>query len=201
MSDIWQREQQLFAGGYKLVAGCDEVGRGPLAGPVVAAVAVFSCPGPDAVKDSKLLTPKRRLELQQEIIGSAVAIGIGVVDNEIIDRINILEATKLAMVKAWNKLSVKGRYLLVDALQVARLQQQVACEAVIGGDRQCGSIAAASIIAKVYRDRLMSHYDRVYPGYGFARHKGYPTKDHREALEALGPCPLHRRTFRGVVNE
>lgn len=196
----WEREEGLWRS-YPLVGGCDEVGRGPLAGPVVAAITVFSCAAPEGLKDSKALTPKKRLELHREIVNYAIAIGIGVVHNDTIDDINILNATKLAMSRAWQNLSLKPDYLLVDALEPEALAAKVKLEGVIKGDSRCASIAAASIVAKVYRDRLMSWYHKTYPQYNFLHNKGYPTREHFQALRTYGCCPLHRRSFRGVVNE
>ncbi len=196
---IWSTEQTLFDRGCKLVAGSDEVGRGPLAGPVVAAVVVFDRCGPADVADSKTLSAARRMALQKQILTLSVSVGIAAVDNNEIDAINILEASRLAMVRAWDKLAVKADYLLLDGASVPDLEKRVPCRAMPGGDGRWGSVASASIVGKVYRDRLMEHYDRVYPGYGFARHKGYPTRQHLEALASLGPCPIHRRSFRGVT--
>ncbi len=196
---IWKTEEALFNRGCSLVAGSDEVGRGPLAGPVVAAVIVFDSCGPANVADSKTVSPVRRVALQREILAAAVAVGISAVDNNIIDAINILEASRLAMYQAWDKLPVKAEYLLLDGGMVPQLERVVPCRALPGGDRRCGSIAAASIVAKVYRDRLMEHYEKLYPGYGFARNKGYPTREHLSALARLGPTPIHRKSFRGVI--
>jgi ribonuclease HII len=193
----WGREKELWLQGYRLVGGCDEVGRGPLAGPVVAAITVFDR-GRAPLLDSKALTPAKRFLLNKEIIAGAIAVGIGVVDNRTIDKINILKATKLAMLRAWNNLAIKPGYLLVDALKPEELAARVELEGLIKGDSRCASIAAASIVAKVYRDRLMAHYHKTYPQYNFAQNKGYPTREHYQALEQYGPCGLHRRSFRGV---
>lgn len=195
----WEREQDLWKSGVRLVGGCDEVGRGPLAGPVVAAVTVFNTHCIPALTDSKKLSPTKRTELAKEIVNKAVGVGIGVVNNQIIDEINILNATKLAMFKAWKNIRQKPDYLLIDALEPEELAQEVQIEGIIGGDNKCASIAAASIVAKVYRDKLMAHYHGKHPQYSFASNKGYPTREHYLALKEHGPCQLHRRSFRGVV--
>lgn len=198
----WEREKELWRAGYYLVAGCDEVGRGPLAGPVVAAVVAFTGPLALELHDSKALSPQRRQQLSKVIWRQAAAVGLGVVDNRTIDRINILNATKLAMGRAWDNLGPpKPDYLLVDALAPESLAAKVKLEAIIKGDSRQASIAAASIIAKVYRDGLMACYHATYPHYNFSQNKGYPTREHYQALRDYGCCPLHRRTFRGVVNE
>ncbi len=185
--------------GLALVAGVDEAGRGPLAGPVLAAAVIFpkTCDHPGA-RDSKQLTPERREELFGEIQRRALAVGVGRAEHDEIDRVNIYQASLAAMYRAVEALPVAPQAVLVDGPMVLRLA--VPQEAVIGGDSRCLSIAAASIIAKVTRDRLMVDYDRRYPGYGFARHKGYPTTEHLQALRLLGPCPIHRRSFRAVAD-
>lgn len=197
----WQRETELWRSGYSLVGGCDEVGRGPLAGPVVAAIVVFERVCEGRLADSKTLSQPKRAQLNQIVLTGAAAIGIGVVDNRIIDQINILNATKLAMDRAYRRLRLKPDYLLVDALEPPVLAGRVKLEGIIKGDSSSAAIAAASIVAKVYRDRLMAWYHRTYPQYNFAANKGYPTKEHRQALADFGCSPLHRLTFRGVVNE
>ena len=193
-------ERDYHARGLVRVAGVDEVGRGPLAGPVVAAAVIFS---PEAeyprARDSKKLAPERREELFEQIHRSALAIGIGRVEHEEIDRINIYNASLLAMYQAVEDLEAKPDAVLVDGMMVLRLNEKVPQEALVEGDCRCLSIAAASIVAKVTRDRLMCEYDLTYPGYGFARHKGYPTSDHFKALKVLGPCPIHRRSFAAVA--
>lgn len=196
----WEREAELFRQGFGTVGGCDEVGRGPLAGPVVAAIAVFDRGCMDQLADSKTLSAKKRLALCREIIANSLGLGIGVVDNGVIDEINILNATKLAMLKAWENLKTKPGYLLVDALEPEALMSRVKLEGIIKGDSQSAAIAAASIVAKVYRDKLMAHYHRKYPQYNFIQNKGYPTREHLLALREYGPCPLHRRSFRGVAD-
>ena len=195
--DRWAHEKDLWASGFRLVAGVDEVGRGPLAGPVVAAAVILPTSfRHEEIKDSKLLSERKRKELvpvlEKESLGWAVA----AVDEREIERINILQATLLAMTRAVRGLPSQPEYLLVDALNI----QEIALpqKAIVKGDRLSASIAAASILAKVARDRLMEEYHERYPRYNFRRHKGYGTAEHREAIGRFGPCPIHRRTFRGV---
>jgi ribonuclease HII len=187
-------ERQCYAEGYKLVAGIDEVGRGPLAGPVVAAAVILGegvvIPG---VNDSKKLSEAKREYLYDEIKAKALAIGIGMAEVELIDEINILNATYVAMKRALNNLQVEPDYLLLDAVtlkDVATKQQ-----GIIKGDSLSLSIAAASIIAKVERDRLISSYDSLYPEYKFSKHKGYGTKEHMDCIRKNGLLPIHRRSF------
>lgn len=178
------------------ICGIDEVGRGPLAGPVVAGAVILP---KDCrilyVNDSKKLSEKKREELNEIIRKEAVAVGIGQMDAEVIDEINILQATYAAMRDAIGKLSVKPGLLLNDAVRIPEVDiRQVP---IIKGDAKSISIAAASIVAKVYRDHLMEQYDTVYPGYGFAGNKGYGSAAHIEAIKKVGPCPIHRRSFIG----
>ncbi len=192
-------EQQAKAKGFRLIAGVDEAGRGPLAGPVVAAACVFKThqffPG---INDSKLLTPVRRKVLYKELKHHPdLSFGIAVIEPSIIDEINILQATLRAMREAVLALPKRPDYLLIDgniAIDVANIP----AEAVIKGDQRSQVIAAASIIAKEVRDELMLKYHDRYPEYGFNAHKGYGTAMHREALEKFGPCPIHRRSFSPV---
>jgi len=190
-------ERMGFSEGYHRIAGLDEAGRGPLAGPVVAAAVILPkdalLPG---LRDSKKLSAIQRDRFFDEIGRCAAAIGVGIVDSEMIDRINILEATRLAMTRALSGLAVRPDYLLIDALTLPGLP--VPQKALIRGDDLSQSIAAASVVAKVTRDRLMLEYDRLYPDYHFRSHKGYGTSDHLAALERFGPCPIHRMTFRRV---
>lgn len=192
-------EEQARSEGYRLIAGVDEVGRGCLAGPVVAAACILdnSKPYPDGIDDSKKLTAAKRERIATELRECAVAYGIGQIEADEIDRINILEATKKAMIIAIDSLSPAADFLLIDALRLklCPLPQK----AIIKGDSISVSIAAASILAKTYRDELMTAYDTEYPQYGFAGHKGYGAATHFAALRQFGPCPLHRKTFRGVV--
>ncbi len=186
-------ERELLAGGARLIAGMDEAGRGPLAGPVVAAAVVMPLddviPGVD---DSKKLTEKKREQLFDEIVKKAIAYKICAVDEKVIDEINILNATKRAMTECVAGLSVRPDIVLIDAV---KLSLDVPTKSIIKGDALSYSIGAASILAKVYRDRLMREYDALYPWYGFAQNKGYGTKDHIDALKSVGPSPIHRRTF------
>lgn len=185
--------------GFLFPAGVDEAGRGPLAGPVVAAAVVFPAGylNPD-IRDSKLLSPARRELLFGVIRRDAVACAVASVPHEEIDRVNILQASLTAMRRAVAALPTPADFLLVDGnrpIPSCNLPQ----ETLVGGDGRCLSIAAASILAKVSRDRMMREFDLLYPGYGFAAHKGYPTADHLAAIRRLGPSPIHRRTFRGVA--
>lgn len=192
-SDMFIYENKLFAEGVALIAGMDEAGRGPLAGPVTAACCI-----PDfskiveGVNDSKKLTEKKRESLFDLIKSSSVSFSVVSVDEATIDEINILNATKKAMKEALQKLEIKPEYLLVDAV---KCDFGLPYSPIIHGDALSYSIAAASVLAKVTRDRLMLKYDELYPEYGFAKHKGYGTKQHIEALKKYGPCPIHRRTF------
>jgi ribonuclease HII len=192
-------EHQAIADGYVFIAGVDEVGRGCLAGPVVAAACILDTtkPVPEGLNDSKKLTEKQRDEIAAELRETAVTFAVGIVEAEEIDRINILEATKVAMIKAIEALDPAADHILIDALQLKHLR--IPQRAIIKGDSISYSIAAASVIAKTYRDNLMVEYDTVYPEYGFAGHKGYGAASHRQAIKDHGPCPLHRLTFRGVV--
>lgn len=192
--DMWQIEQDWFDKGYGLICGVDEAGRGPLAGPVCAA-AVILPPHADipGLNDSKKLSDKRRRELFPIIKEQAVAYGIGFADHSMIDEINILQATFYAMEQAVSQLSVKPDLALIDGNRERDFGVPV--QTVVHGDSLSASIAAASILAKVARDDLMLQMAQEYPQYGFEIHKGYGTKAHYAALEAYGPCPIHRMTF------
>jgi ribonuclease HII len=196
--DMRLYEREVYRRGFFLISGIDEAGRGPLAGPVVAAAVVLPkrvvLPG---VTDSKCLTPAQREDFDKKIRSRAAAIGIGVVDNLEIDRINILQATFRAMVAAVERLSIQPDFLLIDGPY--RLPLEIEQRGIPQGDSLSLSIASASIIAKVHRDRIMCEYHEQFPQYGFDSHKGYATAQHCEALRKHGPCPLHRMTFRGVV--
>src|SRR5690625_1030960 len=193
MDDMMEYEQQLWADGYIRVAGIDEVGRGCLFGDVVAAAVILPHRGKfTEMQDSKALTEKRRVELYEVIRKEAIAIGIGYVDASTIDQINIKQAARLAMKRAVADLDMAPDYLLVDAEQIETETPQMS---LIQGDARSQSIAAASIIAKVTRDRLCTEWDKQYPEYGIAKHKGYATKQHREILREFGATPLHRKTF------
>jgi ribonuclease HII len=193
-------ESAAWRRGVTRLAGVDEAGRGPLAGPVVAAAVVLA-PGARiaGVDDSKRVEPEERQRLFEIIQARAVGVGIGIVDHVTIDRINILQATRLAMARALAALHVEPELVLTDFVEVPGLR----CPQrnLVEGDRRSASVAAASIIAKVTRDRIMVAADRDFPVYGFGRHKGYATPEHREALERHGPCPLHRRTFAGIWSQ
>ena len=196
----WSAERLLWKQGYLRVAGVDEVGRGPLAGPVIAAAVVFPpsfrtrlLPG---LRDSKQLTAKARERLAPQVRRFAAGVGIGSASPAEIDALGIVGATVAAMSRAIRQLPQSADHLLVDALRLEC--DGLPCRPIIHGDALCSSIAAASIVAKVARDSLMVELDALHPGYGFARHKGYPTAEHRAALERLGPTPLHRRSFAPV---
>jgi ribonuclease HII len=196
-SDLWTFEKKAFASGFNRIAGIDEVGRGPLAGPVVAAAVILPAGFPiSEVIDSKKLTPRKRDRLYETIYAHAVSIGIGIVDSIEIDRINILQASLLAMAMSAKNLIPFPDFLLIDGK--FPIFYSIPQTPIIGGDGLSISIAAASIVAKVTRDRLMERYHDDYPEFGFARHKGYPTKAHKAAIKRFGPCLIHRRTFRGV---
>jgi len=190
-------EARAWKTGVTRLAGLDEAGRGPLAGPVVAAAVII---GPErrirGLADSKLLTHEQREALFQVISERAIAVGVGIIDHETIDRVNILQATRLAMADALARLTVSPDFVITDFVALKGL----GCPQrnLVDGDARCASVAAASIIAKVTRDRLMIEADRDFPEYGFARHKGYGTPEHLAALDRWGPCPLHRRSFSGV---
>ena len=183
--------------GNYLVAGVDEVGRGPLAGPVVAAAVILDPNRPvSGLADSKKLSENKRIALADEIMGNSIAWAVASADVGEIDRLNILQASLLAMCRSINALTVKPGLVLVDGQYCPDVELPV--QAIIKGDSKIPSISAASIIAKVTRDRGMVELDRLHPGYGFAIHKGYPTKSHILALNQLGVCPIHRRSFSPV---
>lgn len=192
-------EEQAYGRGFQFLAGIDEAGRGPLAGPVVAAAVILP---PDArlhsVKDSKLLSPVQRETCSLEILSCARGVGIGLVEAPEIDRINILQATFRAMIMAVESLPIPPDFLLIDGPY--KLPLPTRQEGIPRGDRLSLSIAAASIMAKVHRDRLMCQYHQQYPVYGFDRNKGYGTPQHLDALRCHGPCPIHRLSFRRAVS-
>lgn len=190
-------EKQCLTEGYNIIAGIDEAGRGPIAGPVVAAAVILNLDyNYEMINDSKKLTEKQRMRAYTSIMENAV-VGIGIVDNNTIDEINILEATKLAMEKAVNNLELTPEYLLIDAVKINTLIPSLS---IIKGDMKSISIAAASIIAKVTRDKIMEQYDLEFPEYSFKKHKGYPTKAHKEIVIKLGPTNIHRKTFAPIKN-
>jgi ribonuclease HII len=192
-------EEALYLKGYRLIAGVDEVGRGCLMGPVVAAAAIMPSTinenWKNRVRDSKQLTPEAREELFPYIPKTAVSYGVGCITNDIIDSIGIAKATCLAMIDAIKQLTPQPDFLLIDFL---KLDLQIPQKGIVDGDALCFTIACASIIAKVTRDHQMMELDKKYPGYGFANHKGYGTKEHLAALRKNGPCHLHRRSFSPV---
>jgi len=193
-------EHSLWNKGIEHIAGIDEAGRGPLAGPVVAAAVVFE---PydyiEGVTDSKKLSPSRRRAHFEKIIKKAITIGIGVINNFIIDRVNIRNASLLAMVKAIHHLSTTPNHLLIDGRDLLRID--LSQEAIVKGDSKSFSISAASIVAKVVRDKIMENYDKVFPLYGFHNNKGYGTVFHREMLKIYGSCSIHRKRFLSKVFE
>lgn len=192
-------ENELYQNGFDFIGGADEVGRGPLAGPVVCAAVILpkDC-AIEGIDDSKKLSEKKREELYQKIIDEAVAYSIEFVFHDEIDEINILQATKKCMAKAINNLKVEPDMMLIDAL--TGLEINCPSKGIIHGDAVCYSIGAASIIAKVTRDRYMVDMDKIYPEYGFAKNKGYGTKEHMDALRNIGPCPIHRKSFIGFLD-
>ena len=195
--DLLSFERQAYRNGYRLVAGIDEAGRGPLAGPVVAAAVIL----PDGllikgVNDSKKLSPDTRERLFDTIMSQALSVGVGMGSPELIDRINILQATRHAMLEAVLQLAPQPDYLLIDG--ISTISSPIPQNTIKKGDSLSLSIAAASIIAKVTRDRLMRELDEIHPGYGFSGHKGYGSALHMEAIRRLGPSPVHRLTFGGV---
>ena len=191
-------EKGLWSRG-KTPAGIDEAGRGPLAGPVVAAAVILPAGCELAgIDDSKKLSEASRKEAWEAITETAVAYGIGIVEHDVIDRINILRAALRAMEIAVENLQTRPDFLLIDGNQ--GLSLLVPQETIVKGDARCSSIAAASILAKVTRDSIMVRYHEIYPQYNFGSHKGYATREHLDALKQHGPCPIHRRTFSGVLN-
>ncbi len=189
-------EKELYEKGITLIAGVDEVGRGPLFGPVVCAAVILPKDFyNEGIKDSKKLTEKKREEMYKIIEENAISIGIGIKDEKVIDEVNIYEATKLAMKEAINNLSVKPEHVLIDAV---KLDISIPSTSIIKGDALSESIAAASIIAKVTRDHLIYELDKIYPEYDLKNNKGYGTKKHIEALYKYGPSPKHRKTFSPV---
>ncbi|MEA3347074.1 MAG: ribonuclease HII [Candidatus Auribacterota bacterium] len=191
-------ENDLREKGINTIAGVDEAGRGPLAGPVVAGAVVFlNLPDTLEIDDSKKISSARRKKVFNYLVSSKdVAIGFGVISEEVIDDTNIREASFEAMRKALFSLPLKPDHVIVDGYSIPQLE--IPQRGVIGGDRECLSIAAASIIAKVIRDDMMDRFDKEYPGYGFSQHKGYGTRAHMESLRRLGPCKIHRKSFRPV---
>ena len=195
--DLYEFETKASHQGFNNIAGIDEAGRGPLAGPVVAAAVILlsKINIPD-LNDSKKLSPKKREELFPKIQEMSVAYSVAAIDQEVIDEINILQAARLAMKKAVEKLKITPGLLLIDGNQ--KIDSNLNQWAIVKGDSRSLTIAAASVLAKVTRDRIMDDYHKLYPQYGFDRHKGYGTKLHRNLIQEHGPCPIHRKTFKGV---
>ena len=195
-------EDKLKAQGYEFIAGIDEVGRGALAGPVVASAVILphpaSLPWFELVRDSKELNSRKRESLFNLINKEAIAVGIGIVPSQVIDSVNILKATRMAMMQAVEKLPKQPNFLLIDRIGLS--QCPIPQRGITRGDKSCLSIACASIIAKVTRDRIMEEFDQIHPGYGFAQHKGYGTGRHLSCLQKLGPSPIHRLYFAPVRN-
>ena len=194
--DMLQFEHEYAKKGYKIIAGMDEAGRGPLAGPVVCACVIMPLDNDkiiQGVNDSKKLTPKKRDELYEKIKNTAICYSIQEVDNKTIDKINILNATRLGMQNCVKNLKVKPDFVLID--YIVGLELDVSNIPIVKGDAKSYSIACASILAKVYRDRLMEELDKKYPEYNFKKHKGYGTKEHIENLKKFGKCEIHRDTF------
>lgn len=189
-------EKELYAQGIQLIAGVDEVGRGPLAGPVVAAAVILpkNCKIP-GLNDSKKIPKSKHQAIYQAVLDQAISVGIGVKDNHVIDQVNIYEATKLAMLEAIHELDPQPQHLLIDAM---KLDLPISQASIIKGDANSLSIAAASIVAKVTRDQMMAAYDQEYPGYDFAQNAGYGTTKHLEGLEKQGVSPIHRRSFEPI---
>lgn len=189
-------EKELYAQGIQLIAGVDEVGRGPLAGPVVAAAVILpeNCKIP-GLNDSKKIPKSKHQAIYQAVLDQALSVGIGVKDNQVIDQVNIYEATKLAMLEAIQELDQQPQHLLIDAM---KLDLPISQTSIIKGDANSLSIAAASIVAKVTRDQMMAAYDQEYPGYDFAQNAGYGTTKHLEGLEKYGVTPIHRRSFEPI---
>ena len=187
-------EEALYEKGYNYVCGVDEAGRGPLCGPVVSAAVILpkhECI--EGVNDSKKLSEKKREMLYDEIMKKAICVGVGISDVDVIENINILNATKEAMREAISNLKVKPDYVLIDGNQ--KIDIDILQDTIVSGDAKSESIAAASIIAKVTRDRMLINWDKQYPEYGFAKHKGYGTANHMQAIREYGLCPIHRRSF------
>ncbi len=198
--DLWMFERVARTRGHRTIAGIDEAGRGPLAGPVVAAAVVLpQDQDVEGVFDSKQLTAEQREECFERIQSTAVCIGVGIVGHKVIDRINILQATYKAMHLAVRNLGVKPDICLIDGSPIRTFRYRNEC--IVDGDCKSISIAAASIVAKVTRDRIMCEYAKKYPKYGFENHKGYSTPEHRECLEKYGVCAIHRKSFAPVAEE
>lgn len=198
MCERLKYENEAYHNGKKIIIGLDEAGRGPMAGPLVVGAVIFPegyyC---EEINDSKKLTEKKREALYDLIIENALAYQIEIIDVKEVDELNVYQASKLGMLRAIEHISIKPDYALTDAMP---LGDAIEHDAIVKGDAKSLSIGAASILAKVTRDRIMKDYDKIYPEYGFAKHKGYPTKQHKEALKMFGVIPIHRRTFQPVID-
>ena len=195
LTNLKSMEKQLYDKGFEYICGIDEAGRGPLAGPVVVAGVIMPKDSMiEGVNDSKKVSEKKREKLYDVILEEAISYSVAIIGQDIIDEINILNATKQGVTEVVEGLDVKPNLILVDALTHINTKG-IPYDSIIKGDAKCYNIAAASIIAKVTRDRIMREWDEIYPQYGFINHKGYGTAKHIEALKEYGPCPIHRRTF------
>ena len=190
-------ENEAYMQGKTCIDGLDEAGRGPMAGPLVVGAVIFEKGyGNDAINDSKTLSEKKREELYDIIIRDALDYAIVVMDEEEVDQLNVYRASQTGMIRAIQQLKLKPDYALTDAMPLGDVIEH---QAIIKGDSQSLSIGAASILAKVTRDRIMNKYDKLYPQYNFKKHKGYPTKEHKELLKQYGACPIHRKSFKPVM--
>ena len=193
--NLKKTELEFYSKNIKLIAGIDEAGRGPLAGPVVVASVILPKDSMiEGVNDSKKISEKKREKIYEKILEEAISYGIGIIYQDEIDQINILQATKKGLNMAIKQMNIKPEFILVDALNGIDTEK-IPYQSIIKGDAKCYSIAAASIIAKVTRDKIMKEWDKIYPEYGFAKHKGYGTAKHIEALKKIGPCSIHRKSF------
>jgi len=197
--DLFSFDKQFYDMGFRALAGVDEAGRGPWAGPVVASAVILPCNvSLQGLDDSKKLSPKKREEIFEQINRSALAVGVGIVDHEKVDTLNILQATLMAMRQALNSLKIKPDLVLVDGnIRVPGVEYEQ--RSIVDGDQKSAAIAAASVIAKVTRDRIMLEFAKEFPQYGFENHKGYGTKEHQEALASFGPCRIHRKSFEPIA--
>lgn len=194
---MWSYEEKAALSGFLMIAGVDEAGRGPLAGPVVSAAVILPRDFPaEGITDSKKLSPGKRDRLYDRIVEKAISVGVGMADHEEIDNLNILQASLLSMTRAVHNLHVIPDFLLIDG--IFTISHDAPQQAIKKGDMLSVSIASASIVAKVTRDRIMKSYDSLYPNYGLAVHKGYPTKSHKDAISIFGVSPIHRKSFKGV---
>ena len=195
LTNLKSTEKELYNKGFEYICGIDEAGRGPLAGPVVVAGVIMPKDSMiEGVNDSKKVSEKKREKLYDVILEEALSYSVAIIGQDVIDEINILNATKQGVTKVVEELDVKPNLILVDALTHINTKG-IPYDSIIKGDAKCYNIAAASIIAKVTRDRIMREWDEIYPQYGFINHKGYGTAKHIEAIKEYGPCPIHRRSF------